>query len=86
MPSTQSFQALNSQHYPASRSHKQLLRITILLQSVIMKFTHVLVALVATVAQAQPLELAKQVEEAGQVLSKRADASFTVWTNTGKGP
>ncbi|GAP82646.1 hypothetical protein SAMD00023353_0101780 [Rosellinia necatrix] len=45
-----------------------------------MKFTHALVALVATVAQAKPLEMAAQYEEAGQ-LAKRADASFTVFTN-----
>lgn len=48
-----------------------------------MKFTHVLVALVDTVAQAKPLEKATQYEETAQ-LAKRANASFTVWTNDGK--
>ncbi|RWA07981.1 hypothetical protein EKO27_g7127 [Xylaria grammica] len=48
-----------------------------------MQFSHILVALVATVAQAQPLQLSQQLEEAGQ-LEKRADASFTVYANSGK--
>ncbi|KAI0421265.1 hypothetical protein F5X98DRAFT_370843 [Xylaria grammica] len=52
-----------------------------------MQFSHILVALVATVAQAQPLQLSQQLEEAGQLkevgqLEKRADASFTVYANS----
>ncbi|KAI8955653.1 hypothetical protein F4801DRAFT_574394 [Xylaria longipes] len=44
-----------------------------------MKFSHVLVNLIAAVAQPQ-LELAHLVEEAGQP-EQRADASFTVYVN-----
>ncbi|RYC63400.1 hypothetical protein CHU98_g2819 [Xylaria longipes] len=46
-----------------------------------MKFSHVLVNLIAAVAQPQ-LELAHLVEEAGQP-EQRADASFTVYVNGG---
>ncbi|KAI0203553.1 hypothetical protein F4808DRAFT_467001 [Astrocystis sublimbata] len=49
-----------------------------------MQFSQIFVALVAAVAQAQPLESAHQVDEAELAqLAKRSDASFTTYTDRG---